>query len=108
MGPLGVWSVVRILATWVKDSSTGVSRPKMDTSTFSFWVSGLISEIVAGRVSNGPSITVTDSPISKSTTRISLALPAPPPVPPMLAAGAAGCSSGASIAWTSSMLSGIG
>ncbi len=54
----------QILATWVKDSSTGVSRPKIDTSTLSFWVSGLISLTVAGSVANGPSITVTDSPTS--------------------------------------------
>ena len=33
------------MATWLKESSTGVSRPKMETSTLSFWVSGLISEI---------------------------------------------------------------
>src|SRR5215213_8704171 len=59
----------QILATWLNDSSTGVSRPKMDTSTLSFCASGLISEIVAGRVSKGPSMTVTDSPTSKSTTR---------------------------------------
>ena len=44
----------QILATWLNDSSTGVSRPKIETSTLSFWVSALISEIVAGRVSNGP------------------------------------------------------
>ena len=31
----------------MKDSSTGVSRPKMETSTLSFWLSGLISEISA-------------------------------------------------------------
>ena len=37
----------QILATWLKDSSTGVSRPKIETSTLSFWVSALISEIVA-------------------------------------------------------------
>src|SRR3954447_12015155 len=49
----------QILATWLNDSSTGVSRPKMETSTLSFWASGLISEIVAGRVSKGPSMTVT-------------------------------------------------
>src|SRR4029450_8985685 len=52
----------QILATWAKDSSTGVSRPKIETSTLSFCVSGLISEIVAGRVSNGPSITVKEPP----------------------------------------------
>src|SRR5699024_5541493 len=62
--------VIQIFATWLNDSTTGVSRPKIDTKTLSFWVSGLISEIVAGRVSNGPSITVTDSPTSKSTSVI--------------------------------------
>src|SRR5215813_4321980 len=39
----------QILETWSKESSTGVSRPKIDTSTLSFWVSGLISLTVAGR-----------------------------------------------------------
>src|SRR6202012_4338998 len=57
----------QILATWSKESSTGVSRPKIDTSTLSFWVSALISFTVAGSVANGPSITVTDSPTSNST-----------------------------------------
>src|SRR5262250_468401 len=57
----------QILETWSKESSTGVSRPKIDTSTLSFWVSGLISFTVAGSVANGPSITVTDSPTSYST-----------------------------------------
>jgi hypothetical protein len=51
----------------LKDSSTGVSRPKIDTRTLSFWLSRLISLIVAGRVANGPSVTVIDSPTSKST-----------------------------------------
>lgn len=58
----------QILATWLNDSSTGVSRPKMETRTLSFWFSTLISEIVAGSVSNGPSVTVTDSPTVKSTS----------------------------------------
>src|SRR6185436_18890508 len=70
----------QILATWLNESSTGVSRPKIETSTLSFWLSGLISEMVAGRVSNGPSITVTDSPTSKSTMWVSPAF-APPPAP---------------------------
>src|SRR5215210_2272336 len=56
------------LATWVNDSSTGVSRPKIETSTWSFCCSGLISLMVAGSVANGPSMTVTDSPTSNSTT----------------------------------------
>ena len=54
----------QILATWSKPSSTGVSRPKIDTSTLSFWASAWISLTVAGRVANGPSMTVTDSPTS--------------------------------------------
>src|SRR5690606_39640378 len=58
----------QILATCENDSSTGVSRPKIDTSTLSFCCSGLISEIVAGRVSKGPSVTVTDSPTEDSTS----------------------------------------
>ena len=70
------------METWLKDSSTGVSRPKMETSTLSFWVSGLISEIVAGRVSNGPSMTVTDSPTSKSTTATSRCEPPEAAWPP--------------------------
>src|SRR5690606_40533061 len=40
----------QILETWWKPSSTGVSRPKIDTSTLSFWATGLTSEIVAGSV----------------------------------------------------------
>src|SRR5262249_22024569 len=57
----------QILETWLNDSSTGVSRPKIETRTLSFWASALISLTVAGSVANGPSITVTDSPTSKST-----------------------------------------
>src|SRR6478609_9383376 len=57
----------QIFWTWLKLSSTGVSRPKIETRTLSFWASGLISEIEAGSVANAPSMTVTDSPISKST-----------------------------------------
>src|SRR3954469_6636708 len=60
----------QILETWLNDNSTGVSRPKMETSTCSFCCSALISLMVAGRVANGPSMTVTDSPISKSTTAV--------------------------------------
>src|SRR4029079_12958784 len=86
----------QILATWLKDSSTGVSRPKMETSTLSFWFSALISEIVAGKVSNGPSVTVTDSPMVKSTLIAAAAFAA-------LAAvvGVFGSSDGASIEKTS-------
>src|SRR5690606_1863287 len=70
-------SSAQILATCENDSSTGVSRPKIETSTLSFCCSGLISEIVAGRVSKGPSVTVTDSPTENSTSIG--ALGAPPP-----------------------------
>src|SRR5690606_5992963 len=57
----------QIFETWLNDSSTGVSRPKIETSTLSFCDSGLISLTEAGSVANGPSMTVTDSPISNST-----------------------------------------
>ena len=50
--------VRQILATWLNDSSTGVSRPKIETSTLSFWFSGLISEMVAGSVSKKPDYVV--------------------------------------------------
>ena len=40
----------------------------MDTSTLSFCCSALTSLIDAGSVANGPSMTVTDSPTSKSTS----------------------------------------
>src|SRR5690606_38722892 len=68
--PTSAEDVGQILETWLNDSSTGVSRPKIDTSTLSFWVSGLTSLIVAGKVANGPSMTVTDSPTSKSTSTV--------------------------------------
>src|SRR5450756_1405302 len=90
----------QILATWLNDSSTGVSRPKIETSTFSFCPSALISEIVAGSVSNGPSVTVTDSPTVKSTA-IGAAAEA-------LAGAAAGAMLGASMEKTSSRVSGTG
>src|SRR5436190_497234 len=97
---LGVRGAMRdgqILVTWSKESSTGVSRPKIDTRTLSFCVSGLISLTVAGSVANGPSMTVTDSPGSYSTTV-------------RLASASLTCSSGsgASSAATSSRLSGDG
>ena len=41
------------LATWAKSSSTGVSRPKMLTRTFSLSWSSLISEIVPLKSANG-------------------------------------------------------
>src|SRR5205807_9177674 len=80
----------QILATWLNESSTGVSRPKIDTSTLSFWPSALTSLIVAGNVANGPSITVTDSPTSKSTSTVGLlVVDAAAALPP---AGALACS----------------
>src|SRR5699024_3211730 len=79
-------AAAQILATWSNASSTGVSRPKMDTRTSSFWASEWISEIVAGMVSKGPSMTVTDSPTWKSGTfcAAAAALPAPAPEPRFL------------------------
>src|SRR4051794_32113655 len=98
------------LATWVNESSTGVSRPKIETSTCSFCCSALISLIVAGRVANGPSMTVTDSPTSKSTTAV--VVPVVAAAPPAAAASAVfaawGGAAGASILTTSSMVSGEG
>ena len=47
---------------WVKLSSTGVSRPKISTSALTRWASMLISVMVACRVANGPSTTMTESP----------------------------------------------
>ena len=59
------------MLTWLNDSSTGVSRPKIETSTFSFCASMLISLIVAGRVANGPSMTVTDGAFASLPATIS-------------------------------------
>ena len=66
-----VRGAARSSATWLNESSTGVSRPKIDTSTLSFWASAWISLIEAGSVANGPSMTVTDSPTSKSAALVS-------------------------------------
>lgn len=60
---------------WSNDSSTGVSRPKISTRPLTFFESGLISLMVACRVANGPSVTVTESPTSKSSTWTSTGLP---------------------------------
>lgn len=46
-------------STCSKPSSTGVSRPKIETSTVSFCVVGSTSETTADIVANGPSVTVT-------------------------------------------------
>src|SRR4051812_8567367 len=100
----------QILETWLNDSSTGVSRPKIDTRTFSFCPSTLTSEIVAGSVANGPSMTVTDSPISKSTSTAGppsgAAVAVDSPLPPF--AGASLSTFGARNFRTSSTVSGDG
>src|SRR3954470_18084154 len=97
----------QILDTWLNDSSTGVSRPKIDTRTFSFWPSALTSLIVAGSVANGPSMTVTDSPTSKSTSTTGpLAGVAAVPLPAV--AGLASSTCGRRNLSTSSMVSGDG
>src|SRR3954470_7979292 len=80
----------QILDTWLNDSSTGVSRPKIDTSTFRFCASALTSLIVAGSVANGPSMTVTDSPTSKSTSVVGAAAVVPAAASAPAAARAAG------------------
>ena len=49
--------------TWSKPTSTGVSRPKIETSTLSFAASSLISEISPEKSDSGPETTLTDSPI---------------------------------------------
>src|ERR1035437_2191083 len=49
--------------TWSKPTSTGVSRPKIDTSTLSRAASSLISEISPEKSDRGPETTLTDSPI---------------------------------------------
>src|SRR3954463_9529223 len=53
---------------WLKLSSTGVSRPKISTRALTLCDSALISVIVACRVANGPSTTMTESDTSKSAT----------------------------------------
>src|SRR3954470_9910176 len=49
--------------TWSNPTSTGVSRPKIDTSTLSLAASSLISEISPEKSDSGPDTTFTDSPI---------------------------------------------
>ena len=65
--------VRQIFSTWLKFSSTGVSRPKIDTRTLTLRCSALTSLMEAGSVANGPSMTVTDSPTSKSTSMTAVA-----------------------------------
>src|SRR3954454_17712856 len=106
-GPGGTGVLFQILATWVNESSTGVSRPKIDTSTCNFCCSALISLIVAGSVANGPSMTVTDSPTSKSTTATGAAV-VPVPASPPATRAACGAVAGTRILTTSSRVSGDG
>src|SRR5271166_5359316 len=49
--------------TWSNPTSTGVSLPKIDTSTLSRAASSLISEISPEKSDRGPETTLTDSPI---------------------------------------------
>src|SRR5690349_3447170 len=53
--------------TWPNSSSTGVSRPKMFTSTLSFERSTSISLIAPLKSANGPATTRTCSPVSNSS-----------------------------------------
>lgn len=53
------YTVQTSFSTCSKPSSTGVSRPKIDTSTVSFCVDGSTSDTTADIVANGPSVTVT-------------------------------------------------
>src|SRR6187200_2140460 len=96
---------------WLKLSSTGVSRPKISTRALTLWASTLISVIVACRVANGPSTTMTESETSKSATSTCLrgvAVAVPPPAGAAAAASALAWTAGPSMFSTSSRLSGIG
>src|SRR5215218_1381857 len=53
--------------TCKKSSSTGVSRPKKDTSTRTLPFSGLIASTMPMKSVNGPSTTLTRSPLEKLT-----------------------------------------
>src|SRR5699024_7049164 len=65
----------QILETCVQFNSTGVSRPKMDTRNFSFCCSALTSLMLAGSVATAPSVSVADSPTSRSTSMTGAATP---------------------------------
>src|SRR5256712_394278 len=52
---------------WRKSSSTGVSRPKIDTRTFTLLRSGFTSSTTPWRSVNGPSVTRTASPFVNAT-----------------------------------------
>src|SRR5215208_6215086 len=53
----------QIFLTWSNPTSTGVSRPKIETRTLSLAASSLISEISPEKSDSGPDTTFTDSPI---------------------------------------------
>src|SRR5512133_2159191 len=64
-----------VFSTCMKSSSTGVARPKIDTSTRTLPLSGLTSSTVPLKFENGPSITRTWSPSSSSTVGLGLSEP---------------------------------
>src|SRR3954452_9548918 len=65
----------QIFLTWSKPTSTGVSRPKIDTRTLSFEASWLISEISPEKSDSGPEMTLTDSPIENCAFVATLVAP---------------------------------
>ena len=56
----------------MKESSTGVLRPKILTVTFNFFFSSFISSIVPEKLLNGPSTIFTDSPIINGSDLLTL------------------------------------
>src|SRR4051794_20506771 len=62
-------------STWRKSSSTGVSRPKMLTSTLSLLRSGLTSSTVPMNSANGPSVTRTLWPLVNATRYFGVSTP---------------------------------
>src|SRR5206468_8328323 len=73
--PKASGSRVYAFSTWEKSSSTDVARPNIDSETLSFCLSDLTSSTVAEKLANGPSITRTESPVSKVTRALGLGLP---------------------------------
>src|SRR3954467_3637070 len=68
-------SCSQVFSTCMKSSSTGVARPKMDTSTLTRPLSGFTSSTVPLKFENGPSTTLTLSPSSNSTFGLGLSAP---------------------------------
>src|SRR5690606_38766006 len=62
-------------STCMKSSSTGVARPKIDTSTRRRPLSGFTSSTVPLNPENGPSVTRTLSPFSNWTLGLGLSVP---------------------------------